>query len=92
MVYLSTTVVQGSGGRVLLLWEIVQCHSKAITIHDFFITILLPRLGLSEVDDEPEVRSEQDVINIAFNGQYGTSLMCLSEAQGKHCWTMQMQT
>ena len=61
MVYLSTTVVQGSGGRVLLPWEMVQCHSKVITIRDFFITILLPGLGLSEVADEPEVRSEQNV-------------------------------
>ena len=48
MVYLSATVVHGSGGRVLVPWEIVQCHSEAITIHDFFITLLLLRLALSE--------------------------------------------
>ena len=56
MVYLSATVVHGSGGRVLMPWEIVQCHSEAITIRDFFITILLPRLGLSEYAGEPEVK------------------------------------
>ena len=56
MVYLSATVVQGSGGRVLLPWEIVQCHSEAITIRHFFVTILLPKLGLSEFAGEPEVK------------------------------------
>jgi len=56
MVNLSVTVVHGSGGRVLMSWEIVQCHSEAITIRDFFITLLLPRLGLSEYAGEPEVK------------------------------------
>jgi len=37
-------------------WEIVQCNSEAITIRDFFITLLLPRLALCEYAGEPEIK------------------------------------
>ena len=59
MVFLSATVVHGSGGRVLLPWEIVQCHAETITIRAFFITILLSRLGLSEFGRQPEVKDSE---------------------------------
>ena len=36
--------------------EIVQCNSEAITICDFFITLLLPRLALCEYAGEPKVK------------------------------------
>ena len=62
MVYLSATVVHSSGGRVWLPWEIVQWHSESITIRDFFITIPIPRLGLSEFSSEPEWTGCTDVI------------------------------
>ena len=41
---------------MLLPWEIVQCHSEAVSIREFFTTNLLPRFGLSEFDRPPEVR------------------------------------
>jgi len=69
MVYLSATVVHGSGGRVLMPWEIVQCHSKAVTICGFFITLLVPRLALSEYAGEPEVKDLyiRGILNVYLN-------------------------
>ena len=54
MVYLSATVVRESVGKVLLLWEFFECHLETITICEIFRTLLLPRLGLFELADEPE--------------------------------------
>ena len=56
MVYLSATVLREGVGKVLLPWEIFECHLETITIREFFRTLLLPRLGLFEFADEPEVR------------------------------------
>ena len=54
MVYLSATVVCEGVGKVLLPWELFECHFEMITIREFFCTLLLPWLGLFEFADEPE--------------------------------------
>ena len=48
MVYLSAAVVCEGVGKVLLPWEIFDCHLEMITMRKFFRTLLLPRLGLFE--------------------------------------------
>ena len=53
MVYPSATVVREGVGKVLLPWEIFECHFETITIRECFRTLLLLGLRLFEFDAEP---------------------------------------
>ena len=53
MVYLSATVVCEGVGKVLLPWEMLECHFETITTRRFFRTLLLLGLRLFEFADEP---------------------------------------
>ena len=54
MVYLSATLAREGVGKVLLPWEIFECHLETIIIRKFSSTIVLLRLGQFEFADEPE--------------------------------------
>ena len=54
MAYLIATVVTEGVWKVLLSWDFFECHLETITTREFFLTLLLPRLGLLEFSDEPE--------------------------------------
>ncbi len=54
---LDARLVQGSSGRVLLPWEIVQCHSEAINIRKVFCRNSATKASLGCMADELEVRS-----------------------------------
>ena len=43
-------MVLGTAGKVLLPWEILQCHSENSTIRDFFCNQVLPRVHGSDID------------------------------------------
>lgn len=75
MVYFSGTIVHGSGGRVLMPWKIVQCHSEAIP-SVIYHTLLLPRLALSVYAGEPEAKGlyRREILNLKIY-----SFFCLSQ-------------
>ena len=54
MVYLSAPDACEGVGKVLLPWEIFECHLESITIREFFSTLLLLRRGLFEFADKPD--------------------------------------
>ena len=54
MACLIATVVCEGVGKVLLSWDFFECHLETISTREFFLTLLLPRLGLFEFADEPE--------------------------------------
>ena len=70
MVHLSATVVHEGGGKVLLPWEITECHLEMIIVREFFRTLLLPRLGLFDIADEPEEK-------MTMNNDNNFSPVCL---------------
>ena len=74
MVYLSAKVVREGVGKVLLPWEIFGCHLEMITIHEFLSTLLLPRLGLFEFADEPEVRPIKHQLCVLNIGLYSSKV------------------
>ena len=81
MVFVSTSVVRGSCGQVLLNWEIIQCHSQA-TIRDFFKSAILPKLNL-ELTDQIEVYIFTS--SLAFKQGATTSFWCYLIPRSLRC-------
>ena len=53
-VFISATVVQGAGGRVLVPWEIFQCNLETQSIREFYNAVLIPRIS-SDIVDQSQV-------------------------------------
>ena len=76
LAFFSATVVQGSGGATLLPLEIVECHSDAITIRNFFQQCLVPKILLP---DSAQSELDEVIMNNEINLPPACSLDFLSD-------------